>query len=140
MMLMKMVTTHSSVQGALVQGAAARGVQVRLLVEEGGADVLVKDRWGKTPHDEAVRVGARFVVEYLEVAPFSSVSQAAPFPLSPPLLAHHHPPRPQHYTRFVSLRRSQVIVGRGNCQSLLLLWHTLLDKKAGDLGGLCRGP
>lgn len=53
------------------------GVQVRLLVEVGQADVLVKDRWDRTPLDEAKRVGARFVVQYLEVR------FAVPQPLSP---------------------------------------------------------
>ncbi len=40
--------------------------QIRLLVEEGGADVHVKDRWGNTPLDEARRVGARPCATYLE--------------------------------------------------------------------------
>ena len=31
--------------------------QVRLLVEEGKADVNVRDRWGATPLDEALRTG-----------------------------------------------------------------------------------
>lgn len=39
--------------------------QVRVLVEEGGADMLVQDRWGNTPLDEARRVGAAQVVDYL---------------------------------------------------------------------------
>lgn len=37
-----------------------------MLVEEGGADVHVKDRWGNTPLDEARRVGARPCAAYLE--------------------------------------------------------------------------
>jgi len=41
-------------------------VQVKLLVEEGGADVWVHDRWGKTAYDEARRVGATAVAEYLK--------------------------------------------------------------------------
>ena len=41
-------------------------VQVKLLVEEGGADVWVRDRWGKTAYDEARRVGATAVAEYLK--------------------------------------------------------------------------
>lgn len=41
-------------------------VQIRLLVEEGGADVNVRDRWGHTPLDEAQRVGARPCAQYLE--------------------------------------------------------------------------
>ena len=40
--------------------------QIRLLVEEGGADVAVRDRWGNTPLDEAARVGARPCAQYLE--------------------------------------------------------------------------
>lgn len=40
--------------------------QIRLLVEEGGADVNVRDRWGNTPLDEAQRVGARPCATYLE--------------------------------------------------------------------------
>jgi len=45
-----------------------RRLQVRVLVEEGGANVLVQDRWGNTPLDEARRVGAALVVSYLEQA------------------------------------------------------------------------
>ena len=41
-------------------------VQIKLLVEEGGADVWVRDRWGKTAYDEARRVGATSVAEYLK--------------------------------------------------------------------------
>lgn len=41
-------------------------LQVRLLVEEGKADVSSKDRWGKTALEEARRVGATAVIEYLE--------------------------------------------------------------------------
>ena len=43
------------------------GVQIKLLVEEGGADVWVRDRWGKTAYDEARRVGATAVAEYLKL-------------------------------------------------------------------------
>ena len=42
------------------------GMQVKLLVQEGGADVFVRDRWGFTPLDEARRVGDTPVVRYLE--------------------------------------------------------------------------
>jgi ankyrin repeat protein len=40
--------------------------QMRLLVEEGGADIGVRDRWGNTPLDEATRVGARPCAAYLQ--------------------------------------------------------------------------
>lgn len=43
-------------------------LQVRVLVEEGRANVAVQDRWGNTPLDEARRVGAALVVTYLEQA------------------------------------------------------------------------
>jgi hypothetical protein len=39
--------------------------QVKLLVEEGGATATLMDRWEQTPLDEARRVGASPVVEYL---------------------------------------------------------------------------
>jgi hypothetical protein len=39
--------------------------QVKLLVEEGGASPSLMDRWEQTPLDEARRVGALPVVEYL---------------------------------------------------------------------------
>jgi ankyrin repeat protein len=39
---------------------------MRLLVEEGGAHLEVRDRWGNTPLDEAARVGARPCAAYLE--------------------------------------------------------------------------
>lgn len=47
--------------------AAADGnlSMVKLLVEEGGANPTVMDRWEQTPLDEARRVGAQPVVEYL---------------------------------------------------------------------------
>ena len=35
-------------------------------MEEAGADVAVRDRWGNTPLDEATRVGARPCAQYLE--------------------------------------------------------------------------
>jgi hypothetical protein len=41
-------------------------------VEEGGANLQVKDRWGSTPQDEARRVGAGPVVRY-----FASIGLAA---------------------------------------------------------------
>jgi ankyrin repeat protein len=42
------------------------GAQVRALVEEGKAELGVKDRWGSTPLDEAMRAGSRAVMEYLQ--------------------------------------------------------------------------
>lgn len=39
--------------------------QVRLLVEMGGADLSVTDRWGATPLDEALREKQASTVEYL---------------------------------------------------------------------------
>ncbi len=41
-------------------------LQVRLLAEDGQADVACRDRWGKTALEEAQRVGATSVVAYLE--------------------------------------------------------------------------
>eukprot|EP00878_Enallax_costatus_P026109 GHUV01027986.1.p1 GENE.GHUV01027986.1~~GHUV01027986.1.p1 ORF type:complete len:183 (+),score=45.08 GHUV01027986.1:188-736(+) len=48
--------------------AAAEGKLevVKYLVEEGGASIHLKDRWGATAVDEAVRVGAKDVAEYLK--------------------------------------------------------------------------
>ena len=47
--------------------AAAEGnlAVVRVLADEAGADLGVRDRWGFTPLDEALRVGAGPVVEFL---------------------------------------------------------------------------
>ena len=42
-------------------------VQVRVLVEEGKAELGCADRWGSTPLDEAMRMGARPVMDYLQV-------------------------------------------------------------------------
>jgi ankyrin repeat protein len=41
--------------------------QLKVLVEEAGADLSVRDRWGATPLDEARRVGASAVGAYLEI-------------------------------------------------------------------------
>jgi len=41
--------------------------QLKVLVEEAGADMNVTDRWGSTPLDEAKRVGATVVVSYLQL-------------------------------------------------------------------------
>ena len=41
-------------------------LQVRVLVEEGKADLGVQDRWGATPLDEAMRAGSRAVMDYLQ--------------------------------------------------------------------------
>ncbi|CAL8470996.1 g10538 [Coccomyxa elongata] len=48
--------------------AAAEGnlAAVRVLVEEGKADLAVTDRWGATPLDEAMRVGSRATMDYLQ--------------------------------------------------------------------------
>jgi ankyrin repeat protein len=43
-------------------------VQVQLLVETGGANPLLTDRWGSTPLKEAQRVGAAPVAAYLQQA------------------------------------------------------------------------
>ena len=40
-------------------------MQTELFVLEGGANVWVRDRWGKTAHEEACRVGATSVAEFL---------------------------------------------------------------------------
>lgn len=48
-----------------ISSAEGNLAAVRLLIEEGGAKVDVKDRWGYTPLDEARRVGAQPVVNYL---------------------------------------------------------------------------
>jgi ankyrin repeat protein len=51
--------------------------QVTLLVEEGGADLSVKDRWGATPLDEAQRVGAADVAVYLSSSKAEQAAAAA---------------------------------------------------------------
>ena len=55
---------HGADLTTTTSGAA---VQIKLLVEEGGANVWVRDRWGKTPYDEARRVGATAVAEFLKL-------------------------------------------------------------------------
>ena len=47
------------------QDPDVRRLQVKLLVEEGDADLWVRDRWDKTPLDEAERVGAQHVARFL---------------------------------------------------------------------------
>ncbi|KAF6256108.1 hypothetical protein COO60DRAFT_1702472 [Scenedesmus sp. NREL 46B-D3] len=54
---------------------SAGGGQVRVLVEEGGADMGVRDRWGYSPLDEAQRVGATQVIDYLERAMAAAAAQ-----------------------------------------------------------------
>lgn len=44
-----------------------------MLVEEGKADLAVTDRWGATPLDEAMRVGSRATMDYLQVGPCPSL-------------------------------------------------------------------
>jgi len=43
--------------------------QARILVEEGHSNVLLADRWGRTPLDTALKSSAMQVVEYLEGRP-----------------------------------------------------------------------
>jgi hypothetical protein len=50
-------------------------LQVRVLVEEGKADLAVMDRWGATPLDEAMRAGCRTVMDFLQVR---ALCQSAP--------------------------------------------------------------
>lgn len=47
-----------------------------MLVEEWGADIDVRDRWGNFPLDEAKRVGATPVVDFLRSARAQRVAQA----------------------------------------------------------------
>jgi glutaminase len=51
---------------ALHVAAADGSATLVALLVEAGADAAVVDRWGATPLDEAVRVGAGPVVAYLE--------------------------------------------------------------------------
>lgn len=51
--------------------------QVKLLVEEGGADLAAQDRWGATPLDEAQRVGAADVAAYLSSSKAAQAAAAA---------------------------------------------------------------
>ncbi|GAX74508.1 hypothetical protein CEUSTIGMA_g1957.t1 [Chlamydomonas eustigma] len=57
--------------------AAAEGnlTIVRVLVEGGNANIEVKDRWGFSPLDEAMRVRAGPVIEYLERIKAARVAQ-----------------------------------------------------------------
>ena len=41
-------------------------MQIKLLVEEGKADVLMTDRWGATALDEVQKLGASRCIAYLE--------------------------------------------------------------------------
>lgn len=41
-------------------------LQIKLLVEQGKADVLKTDRWGATPLDEATKLDATRCVAYLK--------------------------------------------------------------------------
>uniref|UniRef100_A0A383WLL7 Ion transport domain-containing protein n=1 Tax=Tetradesmus obliquus TaxID=3088 RepID=A0A383WLL7_TETOB len=50
---------------------------VKLLVEEGGADLAAQDRWGATPLDEAQRVGAADVAAYLSSSKAAQAAAAA---------------------------------------------------------------
>jgi hypothetical protein len=40
-------------------------LQVKLLVQQGGADVELKDRWGASPLDEARRVNHTNIIAYM---------------------------------------------------------------------------
>ena len=51
-------------------------LQVRVLVEEGKAELGCADRWGSTPLDEAMRSGARAVMDYLQVTSLSLFQHA----------------------------------------------------------------
>ena len=55
-------------------------LQVRVLVEEGKADLAVTDRWGATPLDEAMRVGSRATMDYLQVRT-RTISPSGPIPM-----------------------------------------------------------
>ncbi len=48
-------------------GVHPSSLQLRLLVEEGGANLGILDRWGHSVLDEAQRIGAANVVQYLVV-------------------------------------------------------------------------
>lgn len=52
--------------------------QLRLLVEEGGANLGILDRWGHSALDEAERIGANNVVAYLVVRMSHDEEQHAP--------------------------------------------------------------
>ncbi len=41
-------------------------LQIKLLVEEGKADVLMTDRWGATALDEVLKLNASRCIAYLE--------------------------------------------------------------------------
>ena len=41
-------------------------LQIKLLVEEGKADVLMTDRWGSTACDEVLKLNASRCIAYLE--------------------------------------------------------------------------
>ena len=40
-------------------------MQIKMLVEDGKADVNVRDRWNQTPLEEATKINAVKVMEYL---------------------------------------------------------------------------
>jgi hypothetical protein len=41
-------------------------MQIKLLVEEGNADVLMTDRWGSTALDEVLKLNASRCIAYLQ--------------------------------------------------------------------------
>eukprot|EP00882_Tetradesmus_deserticola_P002691 GHRQ01002862.1.p1 GENE.GHRQ01002862.1~~GHRQ01002862.1.p1 ORF type:complete len:924 (+),score=556.38 GHRQ01002862.1:315-3086(+) len=59
---------------AAAEGKLAMAV---LLVEEGGAELSARDRWGATPLDEARRVGAADVADYLSSSQAAQAATAA---------------------------------------------------------------
>jgi ankyrin repeat protein len=61
----------------LLLAAALLSCQVSLLVEEGGAELSARDRWGATPLDEARRVGAADVADYLSSSRAAAAAAAA---------------------------------------------------------------
>eukprot|EP00879_Flechtneria_rotunda_P011143 GHRR01011641.1.p1 GENE.GHRR01011641.1~~GHRR01011641.1.p1 ORF type:complete len:698 (+),score=354.14 GHRR01011641.1:186-2279(+) len=70
--------------------AAAEGSleMVRLLVEEGGADLSATDRWGATPLDEAKRVKAIDVARYLSSSEAAEAAAAARAAMTAAAAAH----------------------------------------------------
>lgn len=49
-----------------ISAAEVNLTAVKMLVEEGHADVLVRDRWNCTPLDEALKMGATQIISFLQ--------------------------------------------------------------------------